>query len=237
MKRSLPYLLVVVGLASCASSGTPLYRATEEGRIYVADPRTGSRIEKALLRFGPAVREMLGVEDGAGTPDVYFQKQSGLKYEVLAVTFPTRIVIDETGRSDLEYSVAHELAHWYMPRSVFAKLPLFAQEGLAVYVGLTFFPPFLDQLGRAGRWESSPPLPSHLYLDADGWYQLSPDERTELSGLALEVVYRIGLDELRGLCEQGDPSIPSLLEHAGLYAPSAAKNASGLQAGAGSGGL
>lgn len=212
-------LALAGGLAACASRGAPLFRATEEGRIFVRDPLTGVRIERALERFGPLVRELLGASGEAEPPDVYFLRSTGLDYGLTAATLPDRILLGAADRSDLEYSIAHELAHWYMPSSAFGVLPLFAQEGLAVYVGLSFFDPFLDNLGRGNRWETSPPSPSHLYLDHIGWYQLEPDERRELSELALEVVYRIGLERLRAMCGEGSPSIPALLEEAGLYAP------------------
>lgn len=176
---------------------------------------TGRRIARALGKYGPEIRGILEVE-GAPTPDVFFMPSAGIAEGLLAGTTQDRIIIDGTGVSDLEHVVAHELVHWYVPHSVFAALPYFAEEGLASHIALSMFPPALERMRAEGSWRQQPLLASYLYLDADGWYQLEPEERQALAGRALDVVSALGVEALRHLCEAGDASVARIVELSGV---------------------
>lgn len=161
------------------------------------------------LAFGPRVRATL-CSTRTDPPEVWVvERDLG---EARGTCFERHI---EVIPSAVEYHLAHELVHWYVPGSPYDELPHFVEEGLADFVAL-------ELLGLTEARKEEHRRIGDLTVRADGlnaddrtWSELPADEERMLTRLGFEVVSRVGLDRLRTLA--ADRAGPlTYLEAAGL---------------------
>lgn len=158
-----------------------------------------------LSDLGPRVEQSIGC--GAAKPEIWIlggdlARDSRAQY--LSGEGRSYIVLAPTEPDDLEYVLAHELAHWYSD-ACGVDLPAIVEEGLADLVTIELVPEWAESIRwtRRGRFEN--PMWTReqaLHISFDDWMQMSAWEELEPRGIGFAIVEELGRTGVAGLRAQ-----------------------------------
>ncbi len=192
-------------------------------------PLDPALVEEVRTALGARTEELPAVK---AVPTPYYRGYA-------AVTRGDEILVAETGRRDLEDTLAHELVHFYLPDSPLRDLPGFLEEGLALWLGGELsgrgrerFEEVADRHAPRGWREidgPEPPVgffsftidPEQLYLSKEDFFdddQVMQIQRRELADLGFVIVHELGLERLRALAAEGADPL-EYMRQAGLGGP------------------
>lgn len=130
---------------------------------------------------------------------------------------------DFMARRQTRFAVGHELVHWYA-RGVWDRLPHAVEEGLADELALRCS----EELRGVRAMEFTAALASltperrarALALDERSWKDVSAEACSDAYAVGFEIVQRVGVDNLRALCERAENEGVERVPSAWLDAPS-----------------
>jgi hypothetical protein len=177
-----------------------------------------STIESRISpRLDAEVRSHLG-STREETPRFLLTSRERLRCGCIASCYDDYIVVAVDGHDTLDFFVAHELVHWYVVDSPFAGMPLFLEEGLADWIACDVTGHLEARIVESHLIGSVEIQPSHLYVDAAGWCELSSPVVEDLTRAGFDLIRRLGMERVRELALQG-ASADVYLREAGVYPP------------------
>lgn len=217
MHRFAALLLVLCG-QSCAWTGNGLVEETsgetfrrprfvqrsEEGTVRAYDEDLALRASQALASVQPRVQRLLGHQ--AALPEVWIldrKRVAGSDAIYLKGKRRSVVVVGSGALEHLEYTLAHELSHWYSQSSDVA-LPVVVEEGLADLVAMVAVPLYVEPLLKVRQADSNPTVWTRaqaLELSFEEWSALPEDEESQLRSIGFLLALNLGLENLRALCE------------------------------------
>jgi hypothetical protein len=158
-----------------------------------------------MERLAPAVRAIKRVAKPA--PLVVFSRKK-LPYELMAATTPLLIVLGPESRPIEEFTLAHELSHWFHDVT-WARLPYLLEEGLAEQVASLVAPPseskslyiFAFRIPEDTDIEDFRSACEEMRLDE---VNRSYEDEVRIRALGFAAASAIGVEGLRALCERAE---------------------------------
>lgn len=227
--------LTLLALASCASTEfdrAPMTCETGSGTVRGSDAEDVAEVGRLVQELAPRVCEILRPErpelvrvvvlESAADPYAKAYTHEFVREGRIVDRF---IVVGSESKHLRAFIVAHELVHWFSD-GAWDRLPLALEEGLADLVACQ-----LDRAGREAKLydlarvppaEGFDEIEAALCVSRESWAGLTPAERDRAYWVGAIVVQRIGVEGLRGLCEQaaaeGSPLVSTgrVLARAGL---------------------
>lgn len=149
-----------------------------------------------ILSFPPIDQVRVEVDDEL------FLDAEGVTYGQASGGPPPRICVGRICLEDPELfdcAVAHELVHIHL-RSLDPDLPHVIEEGLASYIGLHFLPEARSQAAFERHYPAEP-WPELIEMTYEELESLPKEEEVRARRAALELVLRIGFQDLVGMLD------------------------------------
>ncbi len=204
------FALLVLFCASACSGAPPVRSDGPHGRV-LAWSHGDARVAQELGgELGARVAELLGVEPQPYV--LWFEREvaSGAGVRVwrdrAGRIVDRRIELGADAREVLPYALAHELVHWHMGGTLWDALPQTLEEGLADHLGVLLVP---EARAEREAWLREHVRAAHAFdwdalfaLTERDWAQTPRATKDATYVLGRFLVERIGLAELRALCER-----------------------------------
>lgn len=213
-RPALPAAILALAVASCAATPPRHEHRAPEGTVRSFDPEGARQVSSLAQELAPGVRGRLGVASDAPFEIWHVRRplgriDAGLVVERDRRGAPTAMRVEigeEAYRALPRYVVAHELVHWYMRGTIWDRLPLVVEEGIAEFVAMDLDPE--SAASRKGQ------LVARLAnLDPDGraqamgarrgaWSRRPRGEGSAIYAVGHDLVQRLGLEALRAMGER-----------------------------------
>ena len=209
-------LILCVASAACAASVVverhsgvrfrrpPHCEPSKDGVVYAYDRDLAERASSVLGVVRPRLQRILPHD--ASEPEVWFLDQErvlGSDGLYLEGRSKQLIAIGTNGTRSLEFTLTHELAHWYSHASGI-ELPVVVEEGLADMATMMVLPECVDAvllLRGAASNPTSWTRQQALALTYEDWMALSGKVEMELRSIGFLLVLELGTKDLAELRE------------------------------------